>query len=255
LHIGGARTALFDWLFARKQQGSFILRIEDTDQKRYTAEAEQDFVDSLRWLGLNWDEGPDVGGSYGPYRQSERSELYQKWAGWLLDKGYVYRCNCTPERLAEIRAEQEKSGQKRGYDRHCRDLGLGPDIGPHVIRFKMPLDGETVINDLIRGPIIFRNAELEDLVLLKSDGLPTYHLANVVDDHFMEISHITRADEWLATAPLHAQLYKAFGWEMPPIAHLPVILSPSGKGKLSKRDQAFQEGDQFLDQCWLGLRR
>lgn len=243
LHIGSARTALFDWLFVRKHRGAFILRIEDTDQKRYTPEAEQDFMDNLRWLGLNWDEGPDVGGSYGPYRQSERSGLYQKWANWLLDNGYAYRCSCTPQRLAELRAQQEKSGDKRGYDRHCRDLCLGPEVGSHVVRFKMPLDGETAVDDIIRGPIVFRNAELEDLVLLKSDGLPTYHLANVVDDHFMEISHITRADEWIATAPLHAQLYRAFGWEMPEIAHLPVILSPSGKGKLSKRDQAFQEGD------------
>lgn len=242
LHIGGARTALFNWLFAHKQQGVFILRIEDTDQKRYTAEAEQDFKDSLRWLGLIWDEGIDVGGEFGPYRQSERSELYQQWAGWLLENGHAYRCNCSSERLGEMRAQQERSGEKRGYDRHCRDLNLGPDIGPHVIRFRMPLDGETTVNDIIRGPIVFQNAELEDLVLLKSDGLPTYHLANVIDDHFMEISHILRADEWIATAPLHVQLYRAFGWQMPEIAHLPVILSPSGKGKLSKRDQAFEEG-------------
>ncbi|MBN1429627.1 MAG: glutamate--tRNA ligase [Anaerolineae bacterium] len=241
LHIGNARAALFNWLFARKYKGVFILRVEDTDQKRYVADAEQDCQDSLRWLGLNWDEGPDVGGSYGPYRQSERSELYRQWAGWLLDNGYAYRCNCTPERLAELRAQQEKSGAKRGYDRHCRDLDLGDDIGPHVVRFKMPLDGETMVDDMIRGPIVYQNADLEDLVLLKSDGLPTYHLANVVDDHLMSISHILRGDDWIATAPLHVQLYKAFGWEMPPIAHLPMILSPSGKGKLSKRDQAFEE--------------
>jgi glutamyl-tRNA synthetase len=242
LHIGGARTALFNWLFARRNAGAFILRIEDTDQKRYTAEAEQDFKDSLRWLGLDWDEGIDVGGSYGPYRQSERSELYRQRADWLIEHGYAYRCSCTPERLAELRTRQEKNGEKRGYDRHCRDLGLGDDIGPHVIRFKMPLVGETMVDDIIRGSIIFQNADLEDLVLLKSDGLPTYHLANVIDDHFMVISHILRADEWIATAPLHVQLYRAFGWEMPAIAHLPVILSPSGKGKLSKRDQAFDEG-------------
>ncbi len=242
LHIGGARTALFNWLFARKHGGSFILRIEDTDQKRYVPESEQDIMESLRWLGLHWDEGPDIGGPYGPYRQSERSALYREWAEWLVEHGHAYRCNCSPERLAEVRQRQLAAGQKPGYDRHCRDLNLGPQDGPYVIRFKMPLDGETVVHDVIRGDIVFQNADLEDLVLLKSDGLPTYHLANVVDDHFMAISHILRADEWIATAPLHKQLYAAFGWEMPVIAHLPVILSPSGKGKLSKRDQAFQDG-------------
>jgi glutamyl-tRNA synthetase len=233
---------LFNWLFARKYNGIFILRIEDTDQTRYVPDAEQDIMDNLRWLGLEWQEGPDVGGPTGPYRQSERSELYQKWAEWLIDKGYAYRCNCTPERLETVRREQRTQGSQPGYDRHCRDLNLGRDIGLHVVRFKMPVDGETTVQDLIRGPITFQNAELQDLVLLKSDGLPTYHLANVVDDHFMEISHIMRADEWIATAPLHWQLYRAFDWPMPDIAHLPVILSPSGKGKLSKRDQAFNDG-------------
>lgn len=244
LHIGGARTALFNWLFARKHGGAFILRIEDTDQTRYVPDAEADIMDSLRWLGLQWDEGPDIGGKYGPYRQSERSDLYREWAEWLVEHGYAYRCNCTPERLDKVREQQRQNGERPGYDRHCRDLGLGPEIGPHAIRFKMPVDGETVVHDLLRGTIAFQNAELQDLVLLKSDGLPTYHLANVVDDHFMQISHIMRADEWLPTAPLHRQIYRAFGWEMPAIAHLPVILSPSGKGKLSKRDQAFQEGGQ-----------
>lgn len=243
LHIGGARTALFNWIFARKHGGAFILRIEDTDQKRYVADSEEDIKSSLRWLGLTWDEGPDTGGAYGPYRQSERSDLYRKWAEWLIEHGHAYRCNCSPRRLAEMREEQAKNGGQPGYDRHCRDLNLGPDCGECVVRFKMPLEGETVIHDLLRGPISFQNAELQDLVLLKSDGLPTYHLANVVDDHLMEISHIMRADEWIATAPLHARLYEAFGWEMPQIAHMPVILSPSGQGKLSKRDQAFQDGN------------
>ncbi len=242
LHIGGARTALFNWLFARRHDGVFILRIEDTDQNRYVADSEQDIKNSLRWMGLEWDEGPDVGGEFGPYRQSERSEMYREWAGWLIDHGYAYRCNCSSERLKDLRIKQQKMKLKPGYDRHCRDLDLGPDVGEHVVRFKMPTEGETTVNDLIRGDITFQNADLQDLVLLKSDGLPTYHLANVVDDHFMKISHIMRADEWIATAPLHARLYKAFGWDMPKIAHLPVILSPSGQGKLSKRDQAFEEG-------------
>ncbi|NDJ54387.1 MAG: glutamate--tRNA ligase [Chloroflexi bacterium] len=242
LHIGGARTALFNWLFARKHNGAFILRIEDTDQSRYVAEAEDDFKDGLRWLGMQWDEGPEVGGPHGPYRQSERTELYQKWVNWLIENDSAYRCNMTGDELAALREQQKKLGLKPGYDRRNRDKKLGPDIGPHVVRFKMPLDGQTVVHDEIRGDIVFENADLPDLVLLKSDGLPTYHLANVVDDHAMQISHILRADEWIPTAPLHAQLYRAFGWEMPKIAHLPVILSPTGKGKLSKRDQAFQEG-------------
>ncbi|MBN1120182.1 MAG: glutamate--tRNA ligase [Anaerolineae bacterium] len=243
LHIGGARTALFTWLFAQKHNGTFILRIEDTDQKRYVPDAEEDIKQSLQWLGIRWQEGPDVGGDYGPYRQSERTDLYLEWSDWLIEHGYAYRCNCSAERLNEVREEQRKKGEQPGYDHHCRDLGLGANIGPHVVRFKMPLDGETPVEDLIRGTITFQNSELQDLVLMKSDGLPTYHLANVIDDHFMAISHITRADEWIATAPLHVQIYRAFGWEMPAIAHLPVILSPSGKGKLSKRDQAFTEGD------------
>ncbi len=242
LHIGGARTALFNWMLARKYEGTFILRIEDTDQTRFVPGAEEDIKDGLRWLGMLWDEGPDVGGPHGPYRQSERSDLYHEWADWLVEHGYAYRCNCSPEQLAEVRARQEAAKQKPGYDRHCRDLNLGKEIGAHVVRFRMPRDGETTVTDMIRGDVTFHNADLEDLVLLKSDGLPTYHLANVVDDHFMEISHILRADEWLSTAPLHRQLYAAFGWEMPAIAHVPVILSPSGKGKLSKRDQAFQDG-------------
>jgi len=243
LHIGGARTALFNWLFARKHNGAFILRIEDTDQKRYVEDSERDITESLKWLGLQWDEGPDVGGPHAPYRQSERAEMYQKWAEWLIDNGHAYRCNCSAERLKQVRESQQARKEKPGYDRHCRDLNLGSDVGEFVVRFKMPIDGDTTIHDLIRGDVTFSNDEIRDPVLMKSDGLPTYHLANVVDDHHMEISHIMRADEWLASAPLHAQMYQAFGWEMPKIVHLPVILSPSGKGKLSKRDQAFQDGD------------
>ncbi len=245
-HIGGARTALFNWIFAHKHNGTFILRIEDTDRKRYRAESEQTHKDGLRWLGLQWDEGPDVGGYYGPYHQSERSDLYRQWAEWLIEHGHAYRCSCTPERLNEVREIQRQMNLQPGYDRHCRERGAGADVGPHVIRFKMPMDGETIIQDAIRGAIVFQNADLQDLVLLKSDGLPTYHLANVVDDHFMEISHIMRADEWIATAPLHAQLYQAFDWEMPAIAHLPVILDPSGRGKLSKRKHE-PDGDGLDD--------
>lgn len=249
LHIGGVRTALFNWLFARHHGGAFILRIEDTDRSRYVPEAVQLITGGLRWLGLEWDEGPEVGGDYGPYFQSERTDLYRQWAEWLVEQGYAYRCYCTAERLAQVREQQRANKQSFGYDRRCRTLTpeerakLHAETGgQHVIRFKMPLEGVTVVRDLLRGDIAFDNAQLQDLVLLKSDGYPTYHLANVVDDHFMRISHILRAEEWISTAPIHKNLYDAFGWEMPQIAHLPVILNPSGKGKLSKRSVGFTDG-------------
>ena len=249
LHIGGARTALFNWLFARKHNGTFILRIEDTDQTRYVADSEHDILDSLRWLGFSWDEGPDLGGGFGPYRQSDRADLYREWAHWLVKNDHAYYCNCTPERLKTVRLDQQASGENPATTVTAGTCISARMMAPCVIRFKMPLDGETTVDDLIRGDITFQNQEFRTWYLLKSDGLPTYHLANVVDDHFMEISHIMRADEWIATAPLHWQLYRAFGWEMPQIVHLPVILSPSGKGKLSKRDQAFNDdGTQVLVQ-------
>lgn len=252
LHIGGARTALFNWMFARKHGGDFILRIEDTDQKRFKSGSVRDIMDALRWLGLDWDEGPDVGGDYGPYTQSERTALYQQWGQWLVDAGGAYACFCSAERLSQLRTYQRANRLPIGYDRNCREMprevaaqriAAGES---YVVRAAMPLTGKTVVNDLIRGDITFDNEHLQDLVLLKSDGFPTYHLANVVDDHFMEITHIMRADEWISTAPLHVNLYKSFGWKMPDIAHMPVILSPTGKGKLSKRDQAFSEAGQLV---------
>lgn len=242
LHVGGARTALFNWLFARHHNGVFILRIEDTDRTRYEPEAVQNIMESLRWLGLEWDEGPEVGGDYGPYFQSQRLDLYQKYAQQLVDSGHAYRCYCSPERLALMREEQQRRGEPNlGYDRHCRHLtareraeyearGIVP-----VVRLKVPLEGQTSFHDVLHGDTTVDNARLDDLVLLKSDGYPTYHLANVVDDHLMEISHIMRADEWLPSVPKHVLLYDAFGWEIPVYAHLPVILAPTGKGKLSKR--------------------
>ena len=236
LHIGGVRTALFNWLFARHNGGKFILRIEDTDRSRFVPGSVELITEGLRWMGLDWDEGPEVGGDYGPYFQSERTELYRQWADWLVDQGKAYRCYCTAERLDEIR-----QAGVQGYDRHCRYLSPDEraaheaDGDPYVVRFMVPLEGSTTVHDEIRGDITVDNSTLADLVLLKSDGFPTYHLANVVDDHFMEISHIMRAEEWIPTAPVHKLLYEAFGWEMPKIAHLPVILNPSGKGKLSKR--------------------
>jgi glutamyl-tRNA synthetase len=246
LHVGGARTALFNWLFANGQaaregrRGAMIIRIEDTDRSRSVPGAVEGMLDILEWFGLTWDEGPDKGGPVGPYVQSERTELYQQHAMQLIEQGMAYRCFCTPERLQQIRDEQRARNEAPGYDRHCRTLA--PDVieaklhagEPHVVRFAMPRDGETTVRDLIRGEMVFQNVNLEDLVLLKSDGYPTYHLANVVDDHHMRISHIMRGEEWIPTAPVHVQLYHAFGWEVPAIAHMPLILAPGG-GKLSKR--------------------
>jgi glutamyl-tRNA synthetase len=240
--VGGARTALFNWLFARQHNGAFILRIEDTDRKRYEPEAVENILESLRWLGLEWDEGPEVGGDYGPYYQSQRLDLYQKYARQLVDGGHAYRCYCSPERLALTREERRSRGEPNlGYDRHCRYLTAkqradyeAQGIVP-VVRLKVPLEGQTSFHDVLHGDITVDNARLDDLVLLKSDGYPTYHLANVVDDTLMEISHIMRADEWLPSVPKHVLLYDAFGWDIPIYAHLPVILAPTGKGKLSKR--------------------
>ncbi len=242
LHIGGLRTALFNWLFARHHGGSFILRIEDTDQKRLDPTALQTLMEALRWAGLQWDEGPEVGGQYGPYVQSERLDLYRQWANWLVESDKAYQCYCSPERLQQVNREKEARKEPPGYDRRCRSLtpeqraayeaqGITP-----VIRFKMPLEGETVVRDAIRGESVFDNATQQDAVLLKSDGFPTYHLAVIIDDHFMQISHVMRAIEWFPSFPLHAQIWQAFGWEMPVYAHLPVMLNPNGTGKMSKRN-------------------
>lgn len=243
LHIGGARSALFNYLFARHHGGSFILRIEDTDRSRFVEGALKEIFESLEWLGLDWDEGPRKDGGFGPYMQSERLELYKQHAQQLLDSGAAYRCFCSPERLALVREEQEKNGCPSGYDRHCRDLSQEQidqklkDNVPFVIRFKIPLGRTVGFEDLIRGYIEYQSDVLDDLVLIKTDGFPTYHMANVVDDHSMQISHVLRGDEWIVSTPRHVLLYEAFGWEVPKFAHLPVILSPSG-GKLSKRKGA-----------------
>ena len=242
-HVGNIRTALFNWLFARHHGGSFIVRIEDTDVARRVEGAVEAILDSLRWLGLDWDEGPEVGGDYGPYFQSQRLEMYQARARRLLEEGHAYLCYCSPERLEEMRREQVKRKQPPGYDRHCRHLtekeraereksGIIP-----VVRFKTPLEGQIRFHDLIRGEVVFEAATIDDFVLLKSDGYPTYHLANVVDDHMMKISHVLRADEWLSSTPRHILLYEALGYEPPQFAHLPMILG-SDRSKLSKRHGA-----------------
>jgi glutamyl-tRNA synthetase len=242
-HIGGARTALYNFLLARQTGGQFILRIEDTDRKRYVPNAEEEYLKSLRWLGLDWDEGPDVGGPYGPYRQSERTDIYRKHAHTLVEQGHAYYCFCSPERLAQVRKLQQKQKQPPRYDGLCRKLPVEEarariDAGePYVIRFKTPQEGTTTAVDLLRGPIVFENATLDDYILLKSNGLPVYHLAAMVDDHLMKISHVFRGSEWLPTFPLHVLIYQAFGWDQPIWVHLSVFLNPSGKGKMSKRHE------------------
>ncbi len=243
LHVGGARTALFNFLFARHHGGDFLLRIEDTDRSRYQEDALKEIYQSLRWLGIAWDEGPEKGGKFGPYIQSQRTDLYRAHAERLVCEGKAYRCFCAPERLTKLRETQEKEKLPLGYDRRCRDLPAAEvkamtDAGaPCTIRFKIPLGRTVVFNDRIRGAIEYSTDVLDDLVLLKSDGFPTYHLANVVDDHSMEITHVLRGDEWIASTPRHVLLYEAFGWTPPQFAHMPVILSPDG-GKLSKRKGA-----------------
>ena len=235
-----------------------MLRIEDTDRTRYHPEALPDLLAALRWLGLWWDEGPEIGGEYGPYYQSDRVHLYREYAEQLLREGRAYRCYCSAERLASQRARQREDDDHGGatgtpgYDRHCRYLTAtqiadyeAQGIRP-VIRLAVPLEGVTEFDDLLRGHIAVQNEQLDDLVLLKSDGFPTYHLANVVDDHLMAITHILRGDEWLASVPKHVLLYDALGWEMPVQVHLPTILDPSGKGKLSKRKKKTADGQELL---------
>lgn len=239
-HVGTAYMALFNWIFARRHGGQFILRIEDTDQTRSRPEYEENIYKALQWCGIRWDEGPDVGGPFGPYRQSERFSTYKKYAEDLLQKGKAYRCFCTSDELDEMRLVQAKQGGRLGYDRRCRNLSEAEikektDKGmPYVIRMKVPLTGECVYEDQIKGRITFPWADVDDQVLLKSDGFPTYHLANVVDDHLMEISHVIRGDEWMSSTPKHVLLYDSFGWTPPTFLHMPLLLGTDGK-KLSKR--------------------
>ena len=243
-HVGGVRTALFNYLFARAHNGKFILRIEDTDQERFQEDALEDIYQTFDWLGFHWDEGPDIDGPYAPYLQSQRSEIYRKYAEQLVVSGNAYYCYCSPERLEELRQGSPEGTKSSGYDRRCRNLsaqeqtefadrGLTP-----VIRFKVPLQGSTEFYDELLGNIETANKDINpDPVLLKSDGLPTYHLANVIDDHLMEISHILRAQEWLPSCSLHTLIYQALEWTPPKFCHLPMVLGEDGQ-KLSKRHGA-----------------
>jgi len=241
--VGNIRTALFNWLLARHEGGTFILRIEDTDQARIVPGAVEAILESLRWLGLDWDEGPEVGGPYAPYFQSQRLEHYHRASQQLIEAGHAYRCYCSPERLEEMRGEQMRRGVPPKYDRRCRSLAederpkLEAEGVRPVVRFKTPLSGKTAFADVIRGNVAFENDTLDDFVILKSDGFPTYHLASVVDDHLMAITHVLRGDEWVASTPRHVLMYQAFGWEPPLFAHLPIILGPD-RARLAKRHGA-----------------
>ena len=240
LHVGGLRTALYNYLFAKRNGGKLVLRIEDTDQARRVEGAVENLIATLDWAGVHYDEGPDRDGEFGPFVQSQRLELYHRHAKELVEKGKAYHCFCTPERLEEVRQRQSAAKERASYDRHCRALDIDEVEARlkrgerNVIRMKVPLDGELTFNDIIRGNVSIAYEVLDDQVLLKSDGFPTYHLAVVVDDHLMQISHVIRGEEWLPSTPKHILLYRFFGWELPQFAHLPLLLNPD-KSKLSKR--------------------
>jgi glutamyl-tRNA synthetase len=240
LHVGGLRTALYNYLYAKKNGGKFILRIEDTDRNRLVEGAIENLIKTLHWVGLEYDEGPDKGGEYGPYIQSERLDIYKKYTDQLVQEKKAYYCFCSAERLAEVREQQQKEGFQPKYDKHC--LHLSPSEAeeklksgaPYVIRMNIEPDQHIIVEDVIRGKVEFNSSIVDDQVLLKSDGFPTYHLANVVDDHLMKITHVIRGEEWLSSTPKHVLLYQFFGWEIPVFAHLPLLLNPD-KSKLSKR--------------------
>ncbi|MBV8689031.1 MAG: glutamate--tRNA ligase, partial [Candidatus Eremiobacteraeota bacterium] len=239
-HVGLAYVALINYCFARHADGAFILRIEDTDQARSTRASETAILNALHWLGLQWDEGPDIGGPHAPYRQTERSEIYRKYAQQLLDQGDAFKCFCSPQRLEAVREAQRAAKQPTHYDGHCLNLSSAEiatkeSAGePYVIRMKVPRSGTCVVNDLRRDPIEIEWSTVDMQVLLKSDGMPTYHLANVVDDHLMEITHVIRGEEWLSSVPKHLLIYQYFGWQPPQFLHLPLLRNPD-HSKLSKR--------------------
>ncbi len=255
LHVGGLRTALFNYLFARKNKGKFILRIEDTDQKRSIPGAVENLMSTLKTVGLEYDEGPDRGGEFGPYIQTKRSEIYRDHVKTLLESGHAYYCFCTEERLEKLREVQKKTKRPTMYDGKCRDLPkdvvqekLSSNI-PYVIRLKYPREGKIVFDDIVRQKVAMENSQIDDQILIKSDGLPTYHLASVVDDHLMKISHVIRGEEWLSSVPKHIYLYESFGWEPPIFAHLPLLLN-SDRSKLSKR-QGDVAVESYLEKGYL----
>lgn len=244
LHLGGARTALYDFLIAKQTGGTFILRIEDTDTKRYIPEAEDELIKGLRWLGIEFDEGPGKGGPYGPYRQSERKEIYFEFAEKLINSGNAFYCFCTAEHLSKVREVQQKNKEPIHYDGTCRDLSVEEARKriaageTYIIRFRTPKTGTTTVRDHLRGDITVDNRVLDDSILVKSDGWALYHLAAMVDDHLMKITHVIRGSEWLPSFPLHGLICRAFGWQEPVWIHLSLFLKPSGKGKMSKRESA-----------------
>lgn len=242
-HIGNYRTALFEWLSARHTGGQFVLRVEDTDRKRLVPGSIEAIQEGLKWLGLDWDEGPDVGGPFGPYTQSERLALYREYGEKLIGQGNAYRCYCTEERLAQMRADQEARHQPTHYDRRCRYLTPDERAANEaeglssVIRFAAPIEGSTTYHDFLRGDITFDNSTIDDMILLKSDGFPTYNFANIIDDHLMNITHVIRGEEYISSAPRYAQVYRALEWEEPTVVHVPLVLAPD-RSKLAKRHGA-----------------
>ena len=239
-HLGNLRTALFDWLLARATGGRFIVRIDDTDRVRYDPHAEAQMLEALRWVGLDWDEGPEVGGPHAPYRQSERLALYREAAERLIESGRAYRCTCPPERVEAVQARLKAQGRPQVYDNHCRDLNIGPTDEPYVVRLKTPLHGSLTFHDLVRGNISFEYRRLAgDIILLKSDGFPTYHLAMVVDDHDMGITHILRGEEWIPSTPLHLLIFEALGYVPPAVVHLGLVTDREGR-KIKKREPSFE---------------
>ncbi len=251
LHLGGARTALYDYLLSKQTGGKFILRLEDTDRRRLVPGAEEELIDGLHWLGIHWDEGADIGGPYGPYRQSERKDIYLHYAKKLIEMDKAFYCFCSPDRLEKVRQEQQRMKMSPHYDGTCRKLD--PDEAArrvangerHVIRFKTPQEGTTTVRDWLRGEITVENRNLDDYIIVRSDGLALYHLATMVDDFEMKITHVFRGSEWLPTFPLHALIIRAFGWDEPEWVHLSLFLKPSGKGKMSKRETAEAMNDGY----------
>jgi glutamyl-tRNA synthetase len=261
-HVGTAYMAVFNLIFAKHHNGKFILRIEDTDRTRSRVEYEQNIYEALHWCGINWDEGPNIGGKYGPYRQSERLPIYKEHCQKLYDDGKAYKCFCTSDELEEMRQVLAKRGGRQGYDRRCRNLSPG-EINekeakgiPWVLRLKIPLQGECIYTDAIKGRLTYPWADVDDQVLMKTDGFPTYHLANVVDDHLMEISHVIRGDEWISSTPKHLLLYDYFGWKAPVYMHMPLLLGTDGK-KLSKRRNPtsifFYRDSGFLPEAFINF--